>query len=139
MANKGGFRVDTRMMKRLRQQSPARHSQLLRGAATEMVGDIKLSFGTGPAGRTYQRGGVSHVASAPGHPPASDTGTLEGSMTWVEERPGYVVIHDQTDYGIHQEWGTETIEPRPFVAPVFEAWRSRKFGLFILEQGIMPW
>lgn len=139
MANRGGFRVDTRMMKRLRQQSPARISQLLRGAATEMVADIKLGFGTGPAGRAYQRGGVSHIASSPGNPPNSDTGTLEGSMTWVEESRTRLIIHDQTEYGVYLELGTETIEPRPFVAPVFEAWRARQFGLYILAQGIMPW
>jgi hypothetical protein len=133
------FRVDTRMMKRLRQQSPQRVAQVLRGAATEMVADIKLSFGTGPDGRTYRRGKVVHVASSPDNPPNSDTGTLMGSMTWTELRPGYVVIHDQTTYGVWLELGTERIAPRPFVGPVFEAWRMGQFERYLQTQRIIPW
>lgn len=135
----GGSRTDLRVLRRLRRESPEHLARLWRGAAIEMTGDVKLGFNSGPDGVTYQRGNVSHVASSPGHPPNSDTGTLEGSITWTEEQPLLIYIHDQTEYGIHQEWGTEFIEPRPFMAPVFEVWRARRLREFVLLFGVIPW
>ena len=42
--------------------------------------DIKVSMTTG-TGRTYRRGNIVHVASAPGQPPAVDTGRLRASIS----------------------------------------------------------
>lgn len=135
----GGARVDTSVLKRLRRMSPVHVGVLLLGAATEMVADIKLSFNTGPDGRGYRRGNVVHIASSPGNPPNSDTGTLRASITFTPETVNLIYIHDQTDYGIHLERGTEFIDPRPFMTPVFEAWRQRRFNEYIKTQGLIPW
>jgi HK97 gp10 family phage protein len=129
-------RVNKRKLEQLIQTTPGRANQLLRGAATEIVGDIVLSFGTSPDGREYQRGGVTHIASQPGYPPNVDTGTLRASMRWEQESPLRMVIHDGVLYGIFLEYGTEKMEARPFVTPVFEQWRQRKFREFARDFGV---
>lgn len=129
-------RVNKQRLERLIQTTPARANQLLRGAATEIVGDIVLSFGTSPDGETYMRGDVAHVASQPGYPPNVDTGTLKGSIRWDPDGPLRMIIHDGTDYGYFLEVGTERMRARPFITPVFEQWRQRKFREFARAFGV---
>lgn len=129
-------RVNKRKLEQLIQTTPGRANQLLRGAATEIVGDIVLSFGTSPDGETYQRGSVTHVASQEGYPPNVDTGALRASMRWAEESPLRMVIHDGVIYGILLEQGTERMAARPFITPVFEQWRQRKFREFAQAFGV---
>jgi hypothetical protein len=99
--------------------------QWLRGVAEEMKNDIVLSFGTSPAGRTYQRGRRTHVASQPGFPPNVDLGALRASMH--VEPAGKLSYHiaDGVEYGIDLEDGRERIAPRPFVQPVFSDWQKK--------------
>ncbi len=129
-------RLNKRKLEQLIQTTPARANQLLRGAATEIVGDIVLSFGTSPDGREYQRGGVTHIASQEGFPPNIDTGALRASIRWAEESPLRMVIHDGVLYGILLEQGTERMRARPFITPVFEQWRQRKFREFARDFGV---
>lgn len=97
----------------------------LAGVGEQMVGDIKQSFGTGPAGRSYTIRGVTHVASSPGFPPNTDVGDLIGSIALKRNGLLNYTIHDGVEYGIDLEEGTADIEPRPFVNPVFEEWRKK--------------
>lgn len=74
---------------------------------------------TGPkTGRLYRRRSVVHQASAPGEPPASDTGRLAKSGR-VEfdhnELQGKVIF--STEYAEGLEFGTERVDPRPFLRP----------------------
>jgi hypothetical protein len=117
MANK--VVLNTKGLQRLKRQEPAKVSKWLDGEAEAMVTDIKLSFNTSPPGESYTRGGVTHVASQPGHPPNVDIGTLSSTIRW--EPQGQFVRHimDGVTYGIHLEDGTESIAPRPFMAPAF--------------------
>lgn len=98
---------------------------------------------TGPkTGRIYRRRGVEHQASAPGQPPASDTGRLAGSGT-TEAFPAMAKarVTFSTAYARAQERGsayraagaggaeggyanpaqreigTQSLEPRPFLRP----------------------
>jgi HK97 gp10 family phage protein len=88
--------------------------------AEAIVTDVKQSFGTSPAGRSYERGSVTVVASQAGYPPNVDTGTLRASIRW--ERSGHLerTVMDGVEYGIYLEDGTERIAPRPFMRPAFD-------------------
>lgn len=101
---------------------------MLEAAGFILVADIKNSFSGGggeysePAsGETYYRGvnnDIEHVASAPGQPPAVDTGRLRASIDSV--RPSgepRVLIGTPFDYAAYMEFGTKRIKPRPFFRP----------------------
>ncbi len=76
-----------------------------------------------PGGRDYQGRFVSkevaaqgHRASAPGDPPAPDTGQYRNSWSYATG-PGYVEIGTPQERGPALEFGSSTIEPRPHVRP----------------------
>ena len=70
------------------------------------VGNVKESFNTGPAGRTYG----THVASMEGNPPNVDTGAYTNSLRWENggsfEREVYGL-----EYGAYLEDNTELNRP----------------------------
>ena len=82
-------------------------------------GEAKTSMGTGPAGRTYTRGGTDHVASAPPGPPNVDTGTLWNSIQGKKDGPGRAVTDVGAEHGLYQEFGTKNMAARPFLLPAF--------------------
>lgn len=70
------------------------------------------------SGRVYTRRGVSHRASAPGEPPAPDTGRLRQSLRTEYNREllmGTAIA--STAYAESLEFGTSRIAPRPFMRP----------------------
>lgn len=128
MSNKTGLtiKVDNAKLRRLAATSPATVDAWLRGVAEEMVSDIKLSFGTSPAGKTYKRGQKRvHIASQPGYAPNVDMGTLRASIRW--EAAGDLTYHimDGVEYGQQLEFGTTRIAARPFMTPVFTNWAGK--------------
>ena len=61
------IRLDTADMDRLINQLGDNAETWISGVAEQIVTDVKLSFGTSPPGRVYDRGsGRVHVASRPG-------------------------------------------------------------------------
>jgi len=67
-------------------------------------------------GRVYHHHGHSHRASAPGEPPASDTGNLVNSIHTEYDAAtltGRVVVG--AEYGLYLEYGTQHMEARPFM------------------------
>jgi len=77
-------------------------------------GAMKEAIAESGSGRVYQRGGVRHRASAPGEPPATDTGYLLNSVdTQVEGLQAKV--GNTAEYALYLERGTQHIAPRPFV------------------------
>lgn len=67
-------------------------------------------------GRIYRRRGVAHQASAPGQPPASDTGRLVNSRRVdVFEEQLRARLTFSTAYAAPLEFGTVKMEPRPFL------------------------
>lgn len=118
-------RIDVSGITRVLREEPGRVADWLDSVAEEMVGDVKESFGTSPPGRTYQRGAKTHVSSQPGYPPNVDTGTLRASIRWDRISPFTREIMDGVEYGIELEDGTERIQARPFMGPVFYDWRRR--------------
>lgn len=76
------------------------------------------------SGRTYKRtskGGsvVTHVASAAGFAPNSDTGDLANSVTFRQTGPATAEVFTRLDYGFVLEFGTRdgTIATRPLWRP----------------------
>jgi HK97 gp10 family phage protein len=67
-----------------------------------------------------------HRASAPGDPPASDTGRLLGSIEVVMRDGGLAAeIGTALDYGRFLEFGTKNVEARPWLQPAWEKHRKQ--------------
>lgn len=78
-------------------------------------GKIYSNYSTG--GRT-----TPHKASAPGDPPASDTGSLLGSISHKMEVGDtvYATVGSPLKYAIWLELGTRYMAPRPFLRPALD-------------------
>ena len=124
--------VDTRKLAEIIGLLPGKAEDLLAAIATEMVSDIKQGMIDSPAtGITYTRGSVQHTASEAGNAPRPDIGELLGSITHQATGTLEQTIHDQVAYGKWLEIGTEFMAARPFMKPVFEQWRTSRFGQFV--------
>lgn len=72
-------------------------------------------------GRVYTRRGIKHQASAPGEPPASDTGTLLNSrrIDLMDERLAARMLITAR-HAAPLEFGTRDMEPRPHAIRALE-------------------
>lgn len=99
----------------------------VRAAVLDAEGLTKVMLSQPGSGRLYHRGKtVEHRASAPGEPPAPDTGRLRGSISTevirgLDEVVGFVAVN--TEYAAHLELGTERMKPRPYLSRI-----PREFG-----------
>ena len=97
--------------------------------ATEAVRSeaIDLILNSPKSGKTYGQ----HLASAPGEPPASDTGYLVSQITTsYNERELTGTVKSGATYGPMLEFGTQTIEPRPYMRPALDN-KSKEIQQFI--------
>ena len=117
--------------------SPQHLDQWIRAVGQEMVGDVKLSFGTGPAGESYTHRSVTHVASSPGYPPNVDTGALRASLRVDKVGELSYRLQDGVLYGYHLEVGTPRMKKRPFILPVVEKWRKDKLFDHAIQFGLV--
>lgn len=106
------------------------------GAIALMVGDAKRSVARGPkTGRIYMKGknrSIRHQASAPGEPPATDTGRLVNSIVGDAKVIGKQVqgyLEARTDYAGYLEFGTRKLAARPFMTPSVMRNRDRAIAL----------
>lgn len=91
---------------------------LQRGVEAVRDEAVSLILSGPKTGRIYRRGGVSHQASAPGEPPASDTGQLVNSIiTSVDTGKLTGSVGFGTEYAKFLNYGTRNIAPRPFAIP----------------------
>lgn len=78
-----------------------------------------------------------HRASAPGDPPAVNTGLLRQSVTAAQLSPlswgvglASVPYPDggatTSEVGVFLEYGTRTILPRPFMRPALDRWKAKR-------------
>ena len=107
---------------------------------TRMVmNTAKESIAEGGTGRTYTRGGVTHRASSPNNPPASDTGFLISQITMDVDVKlnGTVVgqIISAAPYSKALEFGTVNMQARPFMQPALEKNKRKIERLF--KKGIL--
>lgn len=105
---------------------------------------VRLKLSTPGTGRTYRRPGASgpsaviHVASAPGKPPAVDTGRLRASYTWrtgVDARGAFVEIGTNVLYAPFLEFGTRRMAARPHLRPAVN--ELRKEIVALIRRGIV--
>jgi hypothetical protein len=100
---------------------------LVRLAARVCVQEVQTLMRTSPAtGRVYpsRTGKGMHRASAPGEPPAVDTGALVksiGATVTETARGGTAVVGSRLPKAIWRflEYGTANIKPRPSARPAF--------------------
>jgi HK97 gp10 family phage protein len=88
-------------------------------ASAWLEGTVKRSFKPG-TGRKYRRGRKYHIASAPGRPPAVDTGRLRASITHEVHKEGDQIVGlvgTNVEYAPHLEFGTNKMAARPFLRP----------------------
>jgi HK97 gp10 family phage protein len=71
-----------------------------------------------PTGRIYKRRSITHRASAPGQPPASDTGRLANSIR-VNFKPFVAEVGSAVKYSAFLENGTSKMLPRPWLEPSY--------------------
>lgn len=76
---------------------------------TLYANEVKEIMRDSPAtGVTYQRGSVTHKASAPGEAPAPDTGTLMRSVIWEIRKEGstwIIEVGSNLKYAVYLEFG----------------------------------
>ena len=92
-------------------------------AALVAESEMKRSM-TGPKrGREYKRtrNRRPHRASAPGEPPAVDSGTLINSISTLPGGTEFeAVVTVGAEYGAYLEFGTQRMDARPYVRPALE-------------------
>jgi len=71
------------------------------------------------SGNQYYSNGRRHQASAPGQPPANNTGMLVKSIKHKKTKEGSEVSIN-ADYAGYLEYGTSKMRPRPFIFPALQ-------------------
>lgn len=92
----------------------------------DLVNRIKRDLKRPGTGRMY-RSKVSkamHRASAPGRPPASDSGDLSTSYRMVVIAPGVIEVGTNIEYAAYLEFGTRKMRPRPHFRPNVNALKA---------------
>lgn len=98
---------------------------VVRGTESVRTEAIRLMQETPHTGRIYRRRGVTHQASAPGEPPAVDTGRHINSITTEYDQAqlaGTVVF--RAKYAAALEYGTSRMAPRPYARPALANMRD---------------
>lgn len=76
------------------------------------------------SGRIYTRGNITHQASAPGEPPAADTGKYAATIGFAIERDGLGLVGKVGTGDKRGPWlelGTARMAARPHLRPGLEA------------------
>lgn len=68
--------------------------------------------------------------SAPGQPPAIDTGELAGSLQVEQIKPQQYALTTDAPYAPYLEYGTSNMAPRPFMTPAAQRMRGKQIELF---------
>lgn len=117
------IRGDKKLQKRINQiarKAPQKIDTILAKAAFfTHAHAITLIQQSPSSGRQYKRGSITHTASAPGQPPATDTGNLVRNITVSRKDIMYYDIGSRKDapYGFFLEFGTSNMQPRPWLTP----------------------
>lgn len=109
--------------------------RFIRSIAFGVEAEMKILMTGSKSGIVYMRGGRSHQASAPGEPPAVDTGFLINSIQTDVKSDAEATITIAAEYAEALEFGTSKIEPRPFVRPAIDNVLKRFDGGGFLSEG----
>ena len=106
----------------LKKRIDSKTSRAIKDTALYIQATAKLIIKNSPrGGRVYG----SHKASAPGEPPATDTGNLINSIQTIEIGKDHMRVHVGAEYGHMLEYGTRKMAPRPYFRPAVKL--GRKF------------
>ncbi len=99
----------------------------IKAAVTLLGRDIKSSIGKPGSGREYKRTktGKVHRASLPGQPPARDSSWLITHTLFKMETVTSGWVASFVNYAPSLEFGTSSIEARPFFVPAIERNRNK--------------
>ena len=91
---------------------------------------VRAGAEDGPPVAVFKRSGAlnlsrEHTASAPGEPPATDTGRLVAGVVFTTLDKLSVQIKSTVSYAYGLEFGTRKIEPRPSWRPAINAARAQ--------------
>jgi hypothetical protein len=101
-------------------------ARVVTATAIEVRGAIVKKYQRGPkTGQVYQRGNVVHQASAPGEPPATDTGRLASGTEYRSTGRFSAEVRNSVAYGPLLEFGTRNIAARPAWRPAVEEARAK--------------
>lgn len=115
MSSSFEFTADTSGIDDLLAIHPQRKDAFMDAWVEAVITAMKLSFNSGPPGKSYDRGNDRvHVASQPGYPPNVDFGDLTNSLRWERRGDDAREIHG-AEHGKLLEDSTEL--DRPFIAP----------------------
>lgn len=96
-------------------------SGVFRGTESVRNEAVRLILDTSKSGHVYRRRDVYHQASAPGEPPASNTGFLAANIDTSYDEGGLVgIVTAHAAYAAYLEFGTIKMEPRPFMRPALD-------------------
>lgn len=98
-------------------QARATRRRMLRAGIRVIERETKNLLTGSRTGRTYTFRSVAHQASAPGEPPAVDTGNLKNSLRVLEVTDDFASFGTSADYAAYLEFGTRHMEARPFLRP----------------------
>lgn len=99
--------------------------------AVEVNGAIKKKLSEPGTGAVYLRGknrDIEHRASAPGEPPAVDTGQYRASWKWragEENGEPFSEVFTSQARGPWLEFGTSRMQARPHLRPVVHEYRQK--------------
>lgn len=103
---------------------------------TEMVRNeaVRLVLQGSKTGKTYRRRGVTHVASAPGEPFASDTGRTVNAFATRYDFSNLTgtVVNTAANFPF-LEYGTRNMEPRPSLRPALANTKGAVEGAIAAE------
>lgn len=119
-ADKLYVKLDKAAMLELRSGPDSAAGKFLGQLAIQLEGAIKKDLSQLGTGRSYRRtkAGLYHIASAPGSPPATDSGRLRSSITHEIGRDvdGLVArVGTNVKYAVYLEFGTRKMAARPFM------------------------
>ena len=119
-----------RLKRRLAGLTPALKKPVAReinAGALAVHGEMVRAIQSGPkTGRVYKRRSVRHQASAPGEAPATDTGSLVGSLAIEPDPDGLgTKVLARSGYAMWLEFGTRRMAARPFFQRSFELHKKK--------------
>lgn len=102
-------------------------SKVVIGTALEMQADVVQRINRPGTGRTYRKRNPTrvHTASAPGQPPATDTGRLANSIEFDKVSELTATVGSNLIYAKYLEYGTRRMAARPFFGPATEEARIK--------------
>lgn len=125
--------------KKLTVKATAKTKSLIKRATMIVENSAKQSIQAGGNGETVQRYNPTrtHTQSKPLNPPATDTGYLVSQITMSvkQEQNGTVVgqIISAAPYSKALEFGTVTMQPRPFMQPALNKNKNKIVEMFVRE------